>query len=55
MSAIRKRYLGTSFFTFSVWLSPLLTLSGTFLIQILLGYNLSAGSTFALIKLFKMI
>lgn len=34
----RKRYFGTAFYIFSVWLSPLLILSGTFLMHILLGH-----------------
>ncbi|CAD8105461.1 unnamed protein product [Paramecium primaurelia] len=51
----RKRYFGTAFYIFSVWLSPLLILSGTFLMHILLGHQLSAGSTFAIISLFQML
>ncbi|CAD8125126.1 unnamed protein product [Paramecium sonneborni] len=51
----RKRYFGTAFYIFSVWLSPLLILCGTFLMHILLGNQLSAGSTFAIISLFQML
>ncbi|CAK67068.1 unnamed protein product (macronuclear) [Paramecium tetraurelia] len=51
----RKRYFGTAFYIFSVWLSPLLILCGTFLMHILLGHQLSAGSTFAIISLFQML
>lgn len=49
---IRKRFLGSAYIIFSVWVTPLLILCATFALYILQDETLTAANTFAIIGLF---